>query len=101
MEIVKQNETYQITDSNLDKGWEMSGTANRDLSGSLTISFSVSKPGELVENIGDCTYSKPFDNEGRISVSYTVSEVNRDEFVVYMNSVIDSVLEHFESLSQK
>lgn len=96
MEIVKQNETYQITDSNPDKGWEMSGTANRDLNSSLIISFSVSKPGELIENIGDCTYSKPIDNEGRVSVSYTVSEVNRDEFMVYMDSVIDSVLEHFE-----
>ena len=38
MEIVKQNETYQISDTN-EKGWEMTGTANKDVSGSLTISF--------------------------------------------------------------
>ena len=98
MEIVKQNETYQISDTN-EKGWEMTGTANKDVSGSLTISFAVSKPGELVESIGDCTYSKPFDTNGMISVSYSVSEVKRAEFVPYMDSVIDSVLQHFNQAS--
>lgn len=97
MEIVKQNETYQIFDIN-EKGWEMTGTANKDVSGSLTISFAVSKSEELVESIGDCTYSKPFNN-GMISVSYSVSEVKRDEFVSYMDSVIDSVLQHFNQAS--
>lgn len=98
MEIVKQNETYQISDTN-EKGWEMTGTANKDVSGSLTISFAVSKPGEIVESIGNCTYSKPFDNNGMISVSYSVSEVKRAEFVSYMDSVIDSVLQHFNQAS--
>lgn len=98
MEIVKQNETYQISDTN-EKGWETTGTANKDISGSLTISFAVSKPGELVENIGDCTYSKPFDDSGRISVSYSVSEVKRAEFVPYMDSVIDSVLQYLNQAS--
>lgn len=98
MEIVKQNETYQISDTN-EKGWETTGTANKDISGFLTIIFAVSKPGELVENIGDCTYSKPFDDSGRISVSYSVSEVKRAEFVPYMDSVIDSVLQYLNQAS--
>lgn len=48
MEIVKQNETYQISDTN-EKGWEMTGTASKDINGSLNINFTVSKPGELME----------------------------------------------------
>lgn len=97
MEIVKQNETYQISDTN-EKGWEMTGTANRDVSGSLSINFRVSKLGELVENIGDCTYSNPSDN-GMVSIFYSVLEDKRAEFVSYIDSVIDSVLQHFNQVS--
>lgn len=97
MKIVKQNETYQISDTN-ENGWEMTGTASKDINGSLNINFTVSKPGELMENIGDCNYSKPVDNS-MISVYYSVSEDKRAEFVSYMDSVIDSVLQHFNQAS--
>ena len=51
MEIVKQNETYKITDT-VDS-WVMEGTASKDVSGAININFSVTVSGELSEYLGD------------------------------------------------
>lgn len=59
MEIVKQNETYKITDT-VDS-WVMEGTASKDVSGAININFSVTVSGELSEYLGDCGYFKPDD----------------------------------------
>lgn len=94
MEIVKQNETYRITDS--VNGWEMEGQTSKDVNGSLNISFSVNAPGELQEYLGDCNYSQPSEVE-KASVNFNVAEANRDKFVAYMDTVIDAVLLHFSN----
>lgn len=96
MNIVKQNETYAISDST-ESGWVMSGSASKDVNGSLNINFNVDKPGELSENVGDCTYSSGVDND-RVMVNYNVSEANRDAFVAYTDVVIDTVLDHFKQI---
>lgn len=96
MKIVKQNETYTISD-NTESGWVMSGSASKDVNGSLNINFNVDKPGELSENVGDCAYSSGVDHD-RVMVSYNVSEANRDAFVAYTDVVIDTVLDHFKQV---
>jgi len=95
MEIVKQNETFQISEK-AENGWEMVGTANKDVNGSLSINFNVTKPGGLSEQIGDCNYYKPQDSD-RVSVSYNVEESGRDAFAAYLDKVVDTVLAHFNS----
>lgn len=95
MEIVKQNETYKITDS--VNGWEMEGQASKDISGQLNINFQVTVPGELAENLGDCSYSQASEHE-RASVSFSVAESNRDKFTAYMDTVIDTVHQHFSNI---
>lgn len=95
MEIIKQNETYQISEST-ENGWNMLGTVSKDSSGSLNMSFAVGKPGELVENIGDFNYYKPLESE-MISVNYNTTEVNRKEFTTYADTVISTVLKHFST----
>ena len=72
----------------------MSGSASKEESGSYSINFSVTKPGELSEYIGDCSYYKPSE-DGQVSISYTVSEQNRDALVAYSDTVLDAVLAKF------
>lgn len=93
IEIVKQNETYKISDT-AENSWVMTGTADHNVDGSCSINFSVSKPGELTEDIGSCSYYKPVE-QGMVSVNYNVAETNRDEFVAYVDTVIDTVLAKF------
>lgn len=93
MEIIKQNEMYQITDT-AENGWTMTGNVSKDASGSMNISFAVGKPGELVENIGDFNYYKPLETS-MVTVNYNTTEANREEFTTYADTVIQTVLEHF------
>lgn len=92
MEIVKQNESFLLKDTN--GLLVMSGGATREVSGSLNVHFSVSK-GEG-ERVGDCYYNKYGEN-GEVNFSVNCPEENRDELAAYADSVVDSVLEFFKS----
>lgn len=95
MEIVKQQEIYLITDEVSESGWQMTGSANVQTNKSMNINFTVTKPGELTENIGDCTYSN--DGETNMTnVSYNVAEPKRTDFVQYIDTVVSQVKEHFQ-----
>lgn len=94
MEIVKTNETYQISDTKVEKGWEMTGTATKDTIGSIGISFSVMKPGELVEEIGSGNYNlEP--NSDRININYSTYESTKADFVEYMEEIASAVKTYF------
>lgn len=93
IEIEKQNEVYRISDT-AENSWVVTGTAENHSDGSCNINFSVNKPGGLLEDIGSCSYYKPVE-QGMVSVNYNVSEANRDEFVTYVDTVIDTVLAKF------
>lgn len=98
MEIVKTNETYQISDTKVEKGWEMTGTATKGTIGSIGISFSVMKPGELVEElveeIGSGNYNlEP--NSDRININYSTYESTKADFVEYMEEIVSAVKTHF------
>lgn len=93
VEIEKQSEAYKISETTSD-GWVMNGSADKLQDGSISINFTISKPGELVQDIGSCNYYKPM--EGMVSVNYNVTEADRDKFVSYVDTVIDSVLAKFE-----
>lgn len=95
MEIVKTNEMYQISDTKEDKGWEMTGTANKDTIGSIGINFSVMKPGELVEEIGNGNYNREPGSD-RVNISYSTYESKEDDFVAYMKEIVEAVKTNFE-----
>lgn len=94
MEIVKQNETFKIKDT-VDN-WVMDGTASKNIDGAININFTVTASGELSEYIGDCGYSKPADTS-MVSTNFNVANHNRDKFIAYINTVVDSVLSHFST----
>ena len=93
MEIVKQNETFSLADTTAD-GWVMTGTANKTVGGDLSLNFGVSKPGELMEEIGNFSYTKPTGNS-MVNINCSVTEPNRDKFMAYADTVIDTVIAHF------
>lgn len=90
MEITKQNEVYRITDS--FETWTTEGTAQKDITGAVNINFYVS--GENSERVGDCGYFRPNSSESE-SINLNIAESNRDKFVTYINTVINTILEHF------
>lgn len=72
----------------------MTGTANRDAVGSIGINFSVMKPGELVEEIGNGNYNKEIGSD-RVNISYSTYESNETDFVAYMKEIIETVKTNF------
>lgn len=93
MEIVKQNETYLITDVT-DSGWRISGNITNDLNGAVSLSINIYTK-EDSDYIGDFYYHNP--KSGNINMSYNVAEENRDAMVAYADTVIDFVLEQFKN----
>lgn len=91
MEIVKQNETFTLKDTT--DAYEMTGTANRDVSGSMNVSINVNRIGG--ERVGDCYYNK-YAEMGNVNFNVSSSEDNREELIAYADTVIDSVLEYFK-----
>ena len=79
----------------------MTGTATKDTIGSIGISFSVMKPGELVEEIGSGNYNlEP--NSDRININYSTCESTKADFVEYMEEIVSAVKTHFsESYGKK
>lgn len=79
MEITKQNQTFNLTDTTSD-GWSISGSATQEVNGSTSINFSVSKDGELNNQIGYYNYNVP--TNGMVNINITALPEN-------LNAVID------------
>lgn len=79
MEITKQNQTFNLTDTTSD-GWSISGSATQEVNGSTSINFSVSKDGELNNQIGYYNYNAP--TNGMVNINITALPEN-------LNAVID------------
>jgi hypothetical protein len=94
MKITKQSETFSLSDTT--ELFEMSGSASQDINGSLHINFSVNKVGG--EYVGNCNYSK-YADASNVNFGVNCPEEAREEFTTYADSVIDFMLEHFNTLS--
>lgn len=90
MEFIKQSEQYKIVDS-LENGWTVEGTVTK--SRDLNVWASVNS--ESNGQVGYINYTKP--ETGHVSLSYNVAEDTRDEFAEYVNTLVDTVLEHFNT----
>lgn len=92
MEIIRQNETFNLKDTT--EVYEMNGSASRETSGAINININVNRLGG--DRVGDCYYSK-FSDADNVHFSVNCVEENREELSVYADTVIDSVLEYFKS----
>ena len=96
MEIVKQNESYQISETR-ENGQHMIGTVSKDVNGVLSINFNLLTAGELSdEHIGDANYYMA-EGTSHVSINFSVAESNRDDFMTYMDTVFDTVLNFFQT----
>ena len=93
MEITKQTESFNLKDTT--DLYEINGNINREVSGSLNIHFSITNT--TGEHLGDCHYHK-YNDVSNINFSINCSEVNREEITEYADTLIDSILEHFNKI---
>ena len=78
MEITKQNQTFNLKDTTSD-GWTVSGSATQEVNGNTSINFSVSKDGELNNQVGYYNYNVPTD--GMVNINITAIPENLDAVI--------------------
>lgn len=93
MEIVKQNESFSLKDTN--ETYEMTGNVSHDINGAINLHINVNKVGG--EYVGDCSYNK-YGEGSSVNFSVNCSEDNRDDLMKYADTVVDSVLEYFKTV---
>ena len=91
MEITKQNQTFNINDTTSD-GWTVSGSATQEVNGSTSINFSVSKDGELNNQVGYYNYSIP--KNGMANVNITSNPENLDAFIDYAQTATQLIKDY-------
>lgn len=92
MELIKLNENFQLKDKS-QNGWLAIGTVGYGVDGDVYISAAIDN--ELEIPIGRLTYHKPV--QGDILLEYDISEDLRDEFIAYIDTLIDSILKYFNN----
>lgn len=91
MEITKQNQTFNINDITSD-GWTVSGSATQEVNGSTSINFSVSKDGELNNQVGYYNYSIP--KNGMANVNITSNPESLDAFIDYAQTATQLIKDY-------
>ena len=91
MEITKQNQTFNISDTTSD-GWTVSGSATQEVNGSTSINFSVSKDGELNNQVGYYNYSIP--KNGMANVNITSNPESLDAFIDYAQTATQLIKDY-------
>lgn len=91
MEITKQNQTFNINDTTSD-GWTVSGSATQEVNGSTSINFSVSKDGELNNQVGYYNYSIP--KNGMANVNITSNPESLDAMIDYTQTATQLIKDY-------
>lgn len=91
MEITKQNQTFNINDTT-SKGWTVSGSATQEVNGSTSINFSISKDGELNNQVGYYSYSIP--KNGMANVNITSNPESLDTFIDYAQTATQLIKDY-------
>ena len=94
MEITKQNQTFNIKDIT-SNGWTISGTATQEVDGYTSISFNISKDGELNSQVGYYNYSIP--KEGMANVSMSAKPEDIDTVLDYAQTATQSVKDYLNN----
>ena len=91
MEITKQNQTFNLTDTTSD-GWSISGSATQEVNGSTSINFSVSKDGELNNQIGYYNYNVP--TNGMVNINITALPENLNAVIGYTRTATQLIKDY-------
>ena len=91
MEITKQNQTFNINDTT-SEGWTVSGSATQEVNGSTSINFSVSKDGELNNQVGYYNYSIP--KNGMANVNIKSNTESLDAFIDYAQTATQLIKDY-------
>ena len=91
MEITKQNQTFNINDTT-SEGWTVSSSATQEVNGSTSINFSVSKDGELNNQVGYYNYSIP--KNGMANVNITSNPESLDAFIDYAQTATQLIKDY-------
>ena len=91
MEITKQNQTFNLKDTTSD-GWTVSGSATQEVDGNTSINFSVSKDGELNNQVGYYNYSIP--KNGMANVNITSNPESLDTFIDYAQTATQKIKDY-------
>ena len=91
MEITKQNQTFNISDTTSD-GWTVSGSATQEVNGNTSINFSVSKDGELNNQVGYYNYNIPTD--GMVNINITALPDNLDAIIDYTQTATQLIKDY-------
>lgn len=92
MEIVKQNETFNLSETT--DVFEMTGNATYETNGALNVYFTATRAGG--DRVGDCHYHKYSEND-YVNFNVNCAEENRDELTAYADTVIESVLRYLNT----
>lgn len=91
MEITKQNQTFNITDTT-SEGWTTTGSATQDVDGYITISLNINNDGELNKPIGYYNYSIP--KNGMANVNITSNPESLDAFIDYTRTATQEIKDY-------
>ena len=91
MEITKQNQTFNLKDTTSD-GWTVSGSATQEVDGNTSINFSVSKDGELNNQVGYYNYNVPTD--GMVNINITAIPESLDTFIDYTQTATQKIKDY-------
>ena len=91
MEITKRNQTFNLKDTTSD-GWTVSGSATQEVDGNTSINFSVSKDGELNNQVGYYNYNVP--TEGMVNINITAIPENLDAVIDYTQTATKKIKDY-------
>ena len=91
MEITKQNETFNLTDTT-DDGWVVNGTATNNLDSSVSVNLHINKDSD---SLGYYNISIP--TEGMINVNFSTLPTYYEAFVNYTQTALQLIQDYFKN----
>lgn len=92
MEITKQNQTFNLKDTTSD-GWTVSGSATQEVDGNTSINFSISKDGELNNQVG-YYYNYNVPTDGMVNINITAIPENLDAVIDYTQTATKKIKDY-------
>lgn len=91
MEINKQNETFNVSDT-LDNGWKSVGTITKDSDNNLSISININSD---TGNVGYYSYN----TSGLTNLSISAMPRYFDAVLSYSKSNVDAIMDYLANLN--
>ena len=91
MEITKQNETFNLTDTT-NYGWTVNGTATNNSDSSISVSLYINKDNE---SLGYYNINIP--TEGMLNVNFSALPTYYDAFVDYTQTALQLIQDYFKN----